>query len=293
MNHNCIQKSFAEDATLSKQLFDLLEIIFPGLGLTQLAEFAGKLGASWESASTPFMCFEDGCLISHVGVLEIPLWLMGKPVTVGGIHAVATHPEFRRRGYYRSCMTAALNYCESRYKTLLLTTSQPELYEPFRFSVVREHGFKIDCVSRNQCNGLRVLDLENSGDCRILHQLLWERQPVSQVLGVVHERALFYVNECSRPLYYAEDLDMVLVMAIENTQLQLFDIVWKQPCQLIDILNCIPQPIDEVVFYFSPDCLNVEAQAFPHLLDGDSYLMVRGPFAVEEQPFMLPHSARC
>lgn len=291
MHYTWVQKSFAKDATLSQRLFDLLETTFPGI--SQTAQSARNLGAAWESVSTPFLCFQDEQAIAHVGVLELPLWIRGQATTVGGIHGVCTHPQFRRRGYFRQCMTAALDYCACRYDTLVLTTAQPELYQPFGFRIVEEHAFIAHCTSSSYASRFRRLNLQAPGDRQILHRLLSEREAVSNILGVVKEKAVFCFNEGSHPLHYAEDLDLIVVMEVENTRLQLFDIVWKQPCRLADICDRISQPINEVVFYFSYDRLDVEAQPFPHVLDGDSYLMARGPFAVESQAFMLPYPARC
>lgn len=137
-----------------------------------------------------------------------------------------------------------------------------------------------------------MLNLQTPGDRHILQRLLHEREAVSNILGVVKEKAVFCFNEGSQPLHYAEDLDLIVVMDIENTRLKLFDIVWSQPCRLVDILVHISQPIDEVVFYFSPDRLDVKAQPFAHVLDG-TWLMARGPFSGENQVFILPRSARC
>jgi hypothetical protein len=189
-------------------------------------------------------------------------------------------------------MTAALDYCASRYDTLLLTTAQPELYLLFGFRVIEEHAFITHCASSGHFNGFRVLNLQIPTDQQILHRLLKERETVSNILGVLNEKAVFCFNEGSHPLHYAADLDLMIVMEIENTRLKLFDIVWRQPCRLADILDRISQPIHEVVLYFSPDRLDVEAQPFSHVLDGN-HLMARGPLAVESQAFMLPRSARC
>ncbi|PSB13779.1 GCN5-related N-acetyltransferase [filamentous cyanobacterium CCP2] len=282
--------SFSYDPILSDRLFELLETAFPGIRAG--AERIRTLGASWESVSTPFMEFQGEKAIAHVGVLELPLWMNGEPVAVGGIHGVCTHPQFRRRGYFRNCMTAALDYCASRYDLLMLSTSQPELYQPFGFQVVQEYAFTTSCATQGN-NKFRLLDLQTLTDQQILHQLLEEREPVSNVLGVVHERAVFYFNECDRPLYYAEDLDLIAVMEIEDTQLKLYDLVWRSPCSLLDLLDCIPKLIQNVVFYFSPDRLEVEATSFPEVLESDSYLMVYGTLPIEEQQWMLPHSARC
>ncbi|MUL35301.1 GNAT family N-acetyltransferase [Gloeocapsopsis dulcis] len=287
------QKSFA-DPTLSERLFTLLETVFPGLDLSNLAKSTRAMGAPWETASTPFIRFDDDIAIAHVGVLEIPLQIMGESVTVGGIHAVATHPEYRRRGYYREIMREVLDYCDRRYETLVLTTSQPELYEPFGFRVVEEHKFIKQCDAKGNGDRLQLLNLSDSNDVKLLHRLLKTRIPVSNVVGVLpqQEKALFCVNEATRPLYYAEDLNVIICMEIEDTQLKLFDVVGTNIPTLDALLAQIPQLIKEIIVYFSPDRLNSTFQAIPHVLD-EALLMVRGKFAAEGDLFMLPRSARC
>ncbi|MEH2170809.1 MAG: hypothetical protein V7K41_29990 [Nostoc sp.] len=104
---------------------------------------------------------------------------------------------------------------------------------------------------------------------------------------------MFCVNEGSRPLYYAEDLDLIACMEIEDNRLHLFNLVTTQICSLKNILSKIPQPIQEVVIYFNPELLDIkDVQAFTHALD-ETVLMVRGKFAAEGEKFMLPRSARC
>jgi GNAT superfamily N-acetyltransferase len=285
------QQSFADDPSVSGKLFDLVEITFPGL--SSLVECGRKLGTSWEAVSTPFIRFHDDQAITHVGVLEIPMYIMGQRITVGGIHGVATHPEFRRRGYYREVMNEVLQYCDQHYETLVLTTLQPEIYLPFGFRVIEEYIFKIQCSYRGSRDGFRILNLENIADVKLLHRLLETRVPVSNIVGVVEEKAVFFVNEGSRPLYYAEDLDLIACMEIEDNRLHIFDLVTTQMYPLAKILDRIPQTIEEVVVYFSPELLNVEnAQAFPHIID-EAMLMVRGKFAAEKEKFTLPRSARC
>ncbi|BAY07792.1 GNAT family N-acetyltransferase [Calothrix sp. NIES-2098] len=291
MSCDRFQQSFATDPSLSSKLMELMEITFPGI--SSLAECGRKLGASWEAASTPFIRFHDDRVITHVGVLEIPLQIMGQRVTVGGIHGVATHPEFRRRGYYRQVMNEVLEYCDRRYETLVLTTPQPEFYLPFGFRVVEEHIFKVKCSSTGSTDGWRTLDVADVADLRLLHRLLETRVPVSHIIGVVKEKAVFFVNEGSRTLHYAKDLDLIACMEIEDTRLHLFDLVTTQIYPLQKILDRIPQPIEEVLIYFSPELLNLEnLQAFPYVLD-EAVLMVRGKFAAEKEKFMLPRSARC
>jgi GNAT superfamily N-acetyltransferase len=193
------QKSFSADPTLSSKMFDLVEVTFPGL--TSLAECARKLGASWEDASTPFILFHDDVAITHIGVLEIPMQIMGEMVTVGGIHGVCTREGFRRRGYYREVMNEVLEYCDQRYETLILTTLEPEFYLPFGFRVVPEHIFTVKCNSTGDTKGLRTLDFADVKDIALLHRLLETRMPVSNIVGVVKEKAVFCVDEGSYRLH--------------------------------------------------------------------------------------------
>lgn len=291
MNQYHFRRSFFEEPTLSARLFDLLETVFPGISRT--AGCSRALGASWEAASTPFVHFDGDMAITHVGVLELPMVVMGETVTVGGIHGVCTRPEFRRRGYFRQVMEEVIEYCEKRYDTLLLTTAQPQLYSPFGFRVVSEHAFVTNCTSMGNTEGFRVLNIQDPNDQKLLHRLLEEREPVSNVVGIVNEKAVFCFNEGTQPLQYAKDLDIIVCIEIDGTRLKLFDLVGTRLCTLAAVLERIHRRIDELALYFSPERLDANVQPFPNILDGDSLLMVRGPFAAEGKPFMLPRSARC
>jgi len=287
-----LKRSFSEDPALSEQLFDLLDSVFPGV--RQVAQNARDLRASWESVSTPFVCFEQGRAVSHVGVIELSLVLQGDIVKVGSIHGVATLPNYRGRGLFRKAMEAALEHCASRYETLILTTEHPEYFEPFGFRVVREHLFTSEANSTGKADGFRLIDSKVDDDIVLLHRLLETRQPVSNVLGVVNEKAVFCFNEGSRPLQYAKDLDVIVCLEIEGTLLKLFDIVGPRIPTLAQILERLRQHVEEVEICFSPDRLEVEARVMPYLLDhdGPSYFMVRGPFSAEGEAFTLPRSAR-
>src|SRR5262245_9520682 len=99
-------------------LFDLLEETFPGVDAARAR--AQEFGATWESVSTPFVVEERGRILSHVGLLSIPLVIDGRRVVVGGVHGVATRAELRRRGLYRSLMERLLPHADARNATLIL-----------------------------------------------------------------------------------------------------------------------------------------------------------------------------
>jgi hypothetical protein len=300
MRHNQFKQSYADNPRLKRQVFHLLETCFPGI--TQAEQDSLALGHPWEKASTPFVYFEGELAITHVGVLELPLVVMEHTMHVAGIHAVGTRPEFRRCGYYRQVMTEVLQYCAPHYDTVLLTTGQPALYEPFGFRVLPEHIFVTARSTHRGTQGFRPLQTHVATDLQVLQRLLEVRAPVSPILGVVREKAVFSFNARKLPLYYAADLDVIISFALAGTQLTLFDIVGSQIPTLGAILQRLPQPIDHVATYFSPDRLEADFRAVPHTLmdppealggEGADFLMVRGPFAAEDRPFMLPRSARC
>lgn len=284
--------SFSDDPTLSPQVFALLEEVFPGL--QQVAHNAARLGALWESVSTPFLYVEDGQAVSHVGIIALPLVLLGQAVTVGTIHAVATHPDFRGRGYYRQLMEEVLHYAADRYETLILTTEHPEYFEPFGFRVIDEQLFTVRCDAAGGTEGFRLLDTHDASDLALLHRLLEVRAPVSQVASPLNEKAIFCFNEGWRPLYYSLDLDVLACLEQEDTHLKLFDLVGPNIPSLDAVLARIPHRLQKVDICFSPDRLGISPAPTPYIFDhdGPSYLMARGPFAAEGHAFTLPRSAR-
>ena len=287
-----MQDSFATNRNLSTQVFDLLDVVFPGV--RRVAQHARTLGAAWESVSTPFVRFEDGRIVCHVGVIELSLVVLGQPVIVGAIHGVATHPECRRRGYYREIMKEVLQYCDARYKTLILTTEHPEYFEPFGFRVVPEHFFRLQVEPTGEGGGLETVDLSDAKNVSLLRRLLETRQPVSHIVGVVNEKAVFCFNEGGSPLHYVADLDVLLCFEREGTRLKLFDVVGPKVPPLAAILEHLPAGLDEIHVCFSPDRIAADAEPVPYVFDhdGPTYVMVRGPFAAESHAFSLPRSVR-
>ena len=287
-----MRASFATDPGLIHRLMDLLDTAFPGI--RRGAAQATRMGAPWESVSTPFVVAEGDHIVSHVGVIELPLVVHRRPVTVASIHGVATQPDHRRCGHYRRVMDEALAYCDERYETQILTTEHPEYFAPFGFGTVTEHLFRAPGRTGSGSDGVRLLDTGDAADLELLHRLLDTREPVSHILGVVRERGVFCFNEGRRPLHYAPDLDVLLCLERDGASVTLFDAVGPRLPSLGEILDRLPGPIETVTLAFTPDRVGPGAEPVPGPFhhDGPSMLMVRGPFAGEGEPFCLPRSAR-
>lgn len=293
MNDTAYQRSYADDTDLLGRVFALLDLSFPGL--SSHARGLERFGLHWDQVSTPFVLSHDDRVLTHVGVLEMPMIVDGREVLVGGIHAACTHPNHRRRGYFRSVIEAALAWCDTRYATQMLIAGEPEIYEPFGFRVVQECRF-VSLEHRTPktptTRKLRQLDLDKPDDLSLLHRLLDERSPVSRRLGVVRERDVFLFCQATRPMWYAEDLDAILCVQADESTLRVHDIVATRVPSLWQLIDCMASSFQRVEVYFVPDQLDAHLTPEPHVVDGDSLLMARGERSGLHGELMLPRTAR-
>ena len=315
------RQSYLDDPELLGRVFELLETAFPGIGAH--VEAAGVLGLDWGKTSTPFVRIEGGQIVSHVGVLALPLIIDGKEVSAAGIHAVCTHPDYRKRGYYRAVMSEAVEWWEQHFETAVLFTDSPGLYEPFGFRVVPESYFVVsevasgpsrtpiadsegylrhtEAITPNRRNGmghpqqrgLRRLDWSCRDDVALLRRLVRERQPVSNRLGVASEEAVFAFNAVNMPMWYAEELDTIICFKQEGQTVRIFDVVASKLPTWAELAEYLPAGTDRVEIYFCPDGLGLESSAGPCAVSGDDVIMVRGPFVPDSQPKMFPRTAEC
>ncbi len=293
MDRKLYRRSYADEPGLLERVYSLLDLAFPGLSAH--ARALGPLGLRWDQISTPFLVTNGDQPLAHVGVLEVPMVLDGRERLVGGIHAVCTHPNHRRRGYFRLTMDAALAWCDERYRTTLLIGGYSGLYEPLGFRLVRESRF-VATVCRSgrtpHRQRLRRLDLDQPADLRILHRLLDERAPVSRRLGVVRERGVFLFTQAKQPMWYAEDLDTILCLEVADATLHLYDLVATRIPTLQEVVDRIDSRLKRVEVYFTPDQLEAQLAPEPHVVDRDSLLMARGEFLRPQDDVMLPGTAR-
>lgn len=290
-------------ASLDPGLAFLLGRVWPGLpaGVAR----AGALGFAWTAASTPFVRREGGRVVGHVGLVELPLVIGGRPVAVGSIHAVCTDPERRRRGLGRALLREALAEADRRFETVVLTTLIPDFYAPFGFRSVREHAFTRPRPSgrRPPAPGGRPLT-EAPEDLRLLRRLLGGRAPVSERCGSREAGVVFAIGlmltwgDLSRVRYHA-GLDVVTVHEVREGALVLYDVVGAVIPPLEDLSAAIGADVDRVVTYFAPDRWGGgwttepwdRARATAHGHDWFAGLMARGPLVVDGR-FMLPPLSR-
>lgn len=286
------RRSFAQDPSLKGRLYQLLETTFPGIG--GQAERLHIDGGSWEQVSTPFV-LEDpsGAIIAHVGVMTLPAIVAGERCDIGAVHAVCTHPDHRGRGCFRALMDDMLAWSVGRFGTLMLTTSQPDLYKRFGFRCVAEHKFELSASAAGRSPGMRAIDLRQAEDLALLQKLLGTREPVSSVFGVTgEERGSFSFYCPDTGLWFAAAVDTIAWLELDGVTLRIHDLIAPRIPPLAALLERLPFAIGRVETLFATDRLLAESRAIPYRHEG-GHLMIRGPFAVEHERFMVPPAARC
>jgi predicted N-acetyltransferase YhbS len=259
----------------------------------------------WEPAYAPFSYFDGDRVAANVSAFPIPLVVGGERVDAMGLQSGAVRPEYRGRGLYRDLMARALAYCDARAPTTLLYTAEPVLYVRFGFRAVPEYSFVGPPRAAGRAEATpRRLSLGDATDLALVRERLRGRTPVSARVGVVDHAAPFLLyalrtqEEQSTRLYYLADVDVVVVTqelldgrgsGPTGVRLRVLDVVGRSIPPLAALLNGLGARPDRVEVCFPPDRLAWDGS--PQPCAGRDVLMVRGPFAADGEPFMLPPTA--
>ncbi|KPK85705.1 MAG: hypothetical protein AMJ81_03105 [Phycisphaerae bacterium SM23_33] len=94
----------------AEELYDLVAKVFSTNGYFQFLEFCRKAyfdGSSYDWAVSR-VAESDGRLVGHVGIWRYRMRVGGARLLTGGIGAVGTHADYRRRGVAAACMRAVM-----------------------------------------------------------------------------------------------------------------------------------------------------------------------------------------
>lgn len=250
---------------------------------------ARALGWDWDATTTPFVDHVDGQIVSHVGVLEVPLRLAGRAVRVAGIHAVCTLPSHRRRGCYRRAMEQAMAFVEPRWELAQLFTDQPALYEPFGFRVVATGQWEADRPPGPRGDLARPLDPET--DLSALGGALARRAPLSDRYAVVDDGWLLGIDAVLATgdlslLRRVPQLDAFIAGRLQGDRLTLYDVIATSLPSFAELCPYLPGE-GPVRLAFTPDRF-VEARARSVEPTPHGCYMVRGSFPLRAGEFAVP-----
>ena len=278
-------------------LFHFLEESFPGME-ANIAR-CEPMGFPWKSR--PFLKEEKGEIVSHVGLLEYLMWIEGKWHKAGALHAICTKKDCRGQGLASELVRETLKWCQNRYTFVILFTEIDSFYEKLGFTSVQEYRFRMVCKKGK--GTLPLYPLVSPKDDVLLQKCFQNRHPLSNRLWVKDDgtiasyNTLFATYPVFWSLHYSPSIDGILSFTLENKTLHLFDVIAHRIPSLDTILDHLPEEIEEIFFYFSPDRLTDAAAAEPlsydkKTMDFSGFLMVHGNWP-SVRPFMIPPLSRC
>lgn len=261
--------------------------------------FAIDLGTAsalnvWHEGYRAFSYWDGPVIAANISCRPLPLMMAGRKVAAGQIHAVATRPAYRRRGLFQDLMQRVLAYCEGRMDPLFLYTATPQLYAPFGFRPLTEHGYRgtladgdllIPVTTRN-------LSLNDPHDLSLVRRLFAVRTPASDVFGLYRNEDIFVANALAHTgwqLTYLAAEDVLVIWDEGGERRRLIDFAGSNPPSQPALRALLGS--GEIDVLFPPDRLKGSFRPFRHAPEDDDFLMVRGPFLAEGRPIMLPLTA--
>lgn len=252
-------------------ILELLGLGFPGLPAG--IERARAAGYAWEAVTSPFVAHADGQLVAHAGVLAHRVLLAGQEVEIAGVHAVVTHPAYRRRGFARDVLDQATRFIDSRWRTAKLGTDIPDVYTPHGFRPFPLHRFVVE----HRGGESRGVPMSSEGFLSLCN----EREAVSEqfasldpgwLVGIV----LALQGRTVADLTWLPELGVAVDWDVRDGHLHLHDVFARTLPPLAELLALAP-PHDAVSLHVCPDKLAPSARAVP--ID-DGVWMARGHWPV-------------
>ncbi|MBI2792215.1 MAG: GNAT family N-acetyltransferase [Gammaproteobacteria bacterium] len=287
---------YSKDKALFEKCITFIDEIFPGC--KEMALRGINYGASWKECSTPFIIEHQGEVIAHAGVWPFTVILNGEKHKTASIHGVCVRETHRGKGYFKQLMREAIDYAEKTFQSSLLFTDKPYLYQNYPYKVMLpEYDFILN--KRNQFStkdsDLRALNLENSDDLALLHQLLTSRLPLSNLFGFYGKSAntLFILNSLRRKIFYSKKLNVMIVYEINHDTLYMKEIVVQTKIPLTEILEMIPDTFTKVVFEFCPDQFLSEKEYAAVLAKPECAVLVSNRFNFNKTCFRYPEIYSC
>jgi len=270
-------------ASFWRALHALQDRIWPQMSAR--IETARKLCVHWEVETTPFAWIEEERALAHVGVIAHPVRLLGEDRVVAGIHAVCVDPEARGRGLGLRCMEAALAWIDERFDLAKLSTTIPDFYARWGFSVMPTHRFVAQRGGGGGPARPAVLD-----DKARIRALLSARTPTSNIYATREPGWLPIIDLALQGrlpggVLVVPRRDFLIVARHQGEVLHLDDVVGPELPDLEEVLAAIPFRFERVIYGFTPDRLDPGACPEPIPAE-DGVMQVRGawpklpPFAV-------------
>ncbi len=245
-----IVKAVQEDLPELKALW---KVCFPKADPSYLEHFAKY---KWDPDSC-YIAREDGRIAAVLCRNRHSVMFNGKVLSASMIVGVATHPDYRNRGYMHDLMRTAVDACEHSELLTFIRTEDPSLYEPFGF----RSSFKRNAYFIKRKDLKRVAPFGIAYDVRALDMLKVYSAYIRRFNGfytrdlkdfVDYKKEIIQAGGKIIGYFNAKDrIDGYAAVRVQGSNLYIDELVYLDSVSLVKLLNACLLERPHVSFHVS------------------------------------------
>lgn len=247
----------------------------------------------WNDKYVCYSYIDNNEVISNVSINKMNLIYQGENYSALQIGTVMTHPNYRGQGLAKNLLNHVIAKYEDQYDFLYLFANDTVLdfYPKFGFERIEESSFTVDaCNLKKKASKLKKLNPDNKTDFQLISRIVSERAPLSNILDVKESEDLlmFYVLiALKNELYYLEELDVIVLMEQEGTDLYVLDILSTKKLDVVEVLSYLStKKIETIHLLFTPEKSKYIDAAY--IIETEDMLFVRPNVLTIENYFLFP-----
>ncbi|EGT1605310.1 GNAT family N-acetyltransferase [Listeria monocytogenes] len=247
----------------------------------------------WNDKYVCYSYIDNNEVISNVSIYKMNLIYQGENYSALQIGTVMTHPNYRGQGLAKNLLNHVIAKYEDQYDFLYLFANDTVLdfYPKFGFERIEESSFTVDaCNLKKKASKLKKLNPDNKTDFQLISRIVSKRAPLSNILDVKESEDLlmFYVLiALKNELYYLEELDVIVLMEQEGTDLYVLDILSTKKLDVVEVLSYLStKKIETIHLLFTPEKSKYIDAAY--IIETEDMLFVRPNVLTSENYFLFP-----
>ncbi|EAF8350631.1 GNAT family N-acetyltransferase [Listeria monocytogenes] len=247
----------------------------------------------WNDKYVCYSYIDNNEVISNVSINKMNLIYQGENYSALQIGTVMTHPNYRGQGLAKNLLNHVIAKYEDQYDFLYLFANDTVLdfYPKFGFECIEESSFTVDaCNLKKKASKLKKLNPDNKTDFQLISRIVSKRAPLSNILDVKESEDLlmFYVLiALKNELYYLEELDVIVLMEQEGTDLYVLDILSTKKLDVVEVLSYLStKKIETIHLLFTPEKSKYIDAAY--IIETEDMLFVRPNVLTSENYFLFP-----
>lgn len=247
----------------------------------------------WNDKYVCYSYIYNNEVISNVSINKMNLIYQGENYSALQIGTVMTHPNYRGQGLAKNLLNHVIAKYEDQYDFLYLFANDTVLdfYPKFGFERIEESSFTVDaCNLKKKASKLKKLNPDNKTDFQLISRIVSKRASLSNILDVKESEDLlmFYVLiALKNELYYLEELDVIVLMEQEGTDLYVLDILSTKKLDVVEVLSYLStKKIETIHLLFTPEKSKYIDAAY--IIETEDMLFVRPNVLTSENYFLFP-----